>query len=108
MTEKSGNCLNKVGLSGALLTDLSKAFDCILNDLSMAELAASGFDCLSPRIIEFLSKRQQRTKISNVLSRYFEILNGVPQESILGHLLFVICDISFDVIKGNCGFDHIC
>ena len=104
MTEKSGNCLNK----GALLTDLSKAFDCILNDLSMAKLAASGFDCLSPRIIEFLSKRQQRTKISNVFSRYFKTLYGVPQESILGHLLFVICGMSFDVIKGNCGFGYIC
>ena len=108
MTEKSGNCLNKAGLSGALLTDLSKAFDCILNDLSMAKVAASGFDCLSPRIIEFLSKTQQRTKNSNVLSRFFETLCGVPQESMLGHLLFVIRDISFDVIKGNCGFGHIC
>ena len=104
MTEKSGNCLNK----GTLLTDLSKAFDCISNDLSMAKLAASGFDCLSPRIIEFLSKRQQRTKISNVFSRYFKTLYGVPQESILGHLLFVICGMSFDVIKGNCGFGYIC
>ena len=102
MTEKWQKCLDKGGISGAILTDLSKAFDCILHDLLIAKLAAYGFDYQSLRIMEsFLSNRQQRTKINNAFSRYSEIIYGVPQGSILGPLLFniYICDIFFDIIE---------
>ena len=49
----------------------------------------------------FLSNRQQRTKINNAFSCYSEIIHGVPQGSILGPLLFniYICDIFFDIIE---------
>ena len=90
------------GISGAILTYLSKAFDCILHELVIAKLAAYGFDYQSLRIMEsFLSNRQQRTKINNAFSRYSEIIYGVPQGSILGPLLFniYICDIFFDIIE---------
>ena len=101
-TEKWRKCLDKGGISGAILTDLSKAFDCILHDLLIAKLAAYGFDYQSLRIMEsFLSNRQQRTKINNAFSRYSEIVYGVPQGSILGPLIFnvYICDIFFDIIE---------
>ena len=91
MTEKGQKCLDEVGISGAILTDLSKAFDYILYDLLIATPAAYGFDYQSLRIMEsFLSNRQQRTKINNAFSRYSEIIYGVPQGSILGSLLFNI------------------
>ena len=51
MTEKWGKCLDKGGISGAIITDLSKAFDCILHDLFIAKLAAYGFDYQSLRIM---------------------------------------------------------
>ena len=66
MTEKWQKCLDKGGISEAILTDLSKAFDCILRNLLIAKLAAYGFDYQSLRIMEsFLSNKQQRTKIKN-------------------------------------------
>ena len=79
MTEKWRGRLDKWGISGATLIDLSKAFGCILDNLLMTKLAAYGFDYQSLRIIEsFLSNRQQRTKINNAFSRYSEITYEVP------------------------------
>ena len=96
MTEKWQKCLNKGGISEAILTDFSKAFDWILYDLLIAKLAAYHFDHQSLRILErFISSRHQRIKISNAFSRYSGILYGALDGSILGPLLFniYICDI---------------
>ena len=91
MTGKWRECFEKGGVSGTILTDFSKIFDCILHDVLIAKITAYGFDYQSLRIMEsFLSNRQQRTKINNAFSRYSEIIYGVPQGSILGPLLFNI------------------
>ena len=100
MVEKWGLCLDNGGVSGALLTDLSKAFDCILHDSLIAKLAAYGFDYNSQQMFQsYLSNRKQRTIINDAYSKYCEILFGVPQGSILGPLLFnvYICDMFYDI-----------
>ena len=79
MTVKWRGRLDKWGISGVTLTDLSKAFGGILGNLLITKLAAYGFDYQSLRLIEsFLSNRQQRTKINNAFSRYSEITYEVP------------------------------
>ena len=90
MTEKWCQCLDKGRISGALLTDLSKAFDCLLHDLLIAKLAAYGLDYDSLVFIQsYLSERQQRTKVNNAYSTYSDILYGVPQGSIY-YLIFTL------------------
>ena len=74
---------------GAVLMDLSKAFDCISHDLIIAKLAAYGFKSSSLKLLySYLKGRQQCVKINNVHSDFKEIISGVPQGSILGPILF--------------------
>ena len=91
MLEKWRATLDNRGCSGVLLTDLSKAFDCLSHDLLLAKLEAYGFDCMSVKLLHsYLTDRHQRVRINSNYSTWSEIINGVPQGSILGPLLFNI------------------
>ena len=96
MLQKWKSALDNKKVFGALLTDLSKALDCLSHDLLIAKLNAYGFSMAALRLIQnYLSNRKQRTKINTEYSSWKEILFGVPQGSILGPLLFniVLCDL---------------
>ena len=51
MIEKFKKSLDQGGKCAALLTDLSKAFDCLPHDLIIAKLHAYGFDKASLRLM---------------------------------------------------------
>ena len=83
----------------AIITDLSKAFDCICHDLLIAKLNAYGFDRNALKLIyNYLSDRLQKSKVGSLFSAYLDIIYGVPQGSVLGPLLFNIdlCDPFFE------------
>ena len=91
MIEKIKRALDNNEYCGLLLTDLSKAFDCVNHDLLIAKMHAYNFDQNALVLIHsYLSERKQRTKINSSFSKWHDIFVGVPQGSILGPLLFNI------------------
>ena len=88
MLEKWRKSLDNKGFAGAILMDLSKAFDCMDHDLLIAKLDAYGFDKSALHTIySYLKNRWQRVKINKSFSPCTELLLGVPQGSVLGPLL---------------------
>ena len=89
MVELCKKALDRGNKYGVLLTDLSKAFDCLVHDLLIAKLDAYGFDYLSLKLINsYLTGRRQRVRVNASYSEYAEIEHGVPQGSILGPELY--------------------
>ena len=79
------------GVFAAVMTDLSKVFDCISHKLLVAKLHAYGFDEYSLKvIISYLKNRTQTTKKGLSFSKLLNIIYVVPQGSILSPLLFII------------------
>ena len=69
MNEAWKKALDNKRYAGAILTDLSKAFDCLNHDLLIAKLKA------------YLKNRKQRTQVNGSYSSWREAKNGIPQGS---------------------------
>ena len=90
MVENCKKALDQRNEYVALLTDLSKAFDCLPHDLIVAKLHAYGFSTESLKLINsYLTERKQRVKMNDQFSSWLDIAVGVSQGSILGPLLLI-------------------
>ena len=83
-------------VAGAVLTDLSKAFDCILHggwwlNPLVPKLDAYGFNRDTVAYIYlYLKNRKQFVKINGTQSYFGDIISGVPQGLILGPILYTL------------------
>ena len=77
-TEEWRKILDNSYFIGAVLMDLSKAFDCIPHNLVIFKLAAYGWD------------KSMTCSVKNIKITFEEIISGVPQGSIVGPVLFNI------------------
>ena len=69
--------------------DLSKVFDTLNHDFSIAKVHAYSLDMKTLKLLHsYLTKRWQRTKVNSTFSTWAELLLGVPQGSVLGPILF--------------------
>ncbi len=81
-----GKSLDKKEHAGGILTDLSKAFDCLDHDLLIGKLSAYGFCNNSLQLLWYLSDRKQRNGVDNVYRQQGTLTTDVPHGSILGPL----------------------
>ena len=84
--------LEKNDFAGAILIDLSKAFDSINYDLLIAKFYAYGFGKNALDLVyDYLKNIKHRVKINTTFSTWAEIISDEKHESVLCRLLFNIC-----------------
>ena len=108
MVEKRREILDKRDYAKILLSDLSKAFDCINHELLIAKVHTYAFSLESLTFIQsYLTNQIQTVKINSWFSEYSNIESGVPQGSISGQLFFniFIWDLLFNDDTTPCAYD---
>ena len=85
------NKLDNNNVVDAILTNLSKAFDCIPHDLLVTKLDAYGFNRHTiAYIYSYLKNRKKCVRINGTQSYLGDIISDIPQGSILSPILYYL------------------
>ena len=69
--------------TGTILMDLSKVYDCLRHDFSIAKLEAYGLGNGSLNfLLDYLTFRKQRTKVGSAYSKWSKIRPGINSSRI--------------------------
>ena len=87
-----------------VMSDLSKAFDCLPHNLLLEKCSKYKFSNSSVNLLRsYLTDRYQRVKICQSVSSWSEMIKGVPQGSIVGpHCFNLYINDLLLVLKENC------
>ena len=87
LTDKISKVFDSGLLTGVILVDLQKSFDTIDHNILLLKMLSSGFSHLTG--FSYLSSRKFFENVYGKFSTSADLWWGVPQESILGPLLFL-------------------
>ena len=89
--DKIISAIDKNNFGLGIFMDLSKAFDIVDHEILLYKLKHYGIRGMALKwFTSYLNNRSQYTFFANCSSNYSQINPGVPQGSILGHLLFLL------------------
>ena len=87
----------------AVFIDFKKAFDCVQHPVLLDKLKTMNLDVSMTNWIDsYLTCRQQRVFANGSYSSYQDIMQGVPQGSVLGPLFYIIYANDLADIVKNC------
>ena len=90
MVGKFKEAIDRGNQFGTLLTNLSKAFDCIDHKLLITKLYEYGISSAALNIVSsYLKHRTQRTKINDCFTARWNIEYGVSQSSVWVHYFLI-------------------
>ena len=90
--EKITKWIDERSIVDIIYLDFQKAFNKVPHQISLLKLKAHGIgDGIIEWIEKWLTDRRQRVVVDGEVSNWKSNLSGVPQRSVLGPLLFLIC-----------------
>ena len=108
LTESIRKNLDEGNIGCGIFVDLQKAFDTVEHDILLSKLEHYGIRGLANEWFKsYLSNRKQYVSINGYHSNLADVKFGVPQGSVLGPLLFLICINDLNQALKFCKVHHV-